>query len=345
MEFRRNGYFVVKEGFVFLSFIFYIEVAYFMTILPLPDITEMSDKLLPLTNYMQLDPLYFIKDISTYFAKHGFSVIGFFKAPPVYTTLFNVILLFPLGVYLKKLFNQPLSKIIVIAFLVSLSFELLQLSGLFFIYPYPYRLFDINDLMFNTLGAVIGALVANKLNFVFNPEKDQSAKSSYFQVTKFKQFVIYLADIAVIFVMSIFMNLIAALVVSAKHISSSDTYTSSNITTILASVVIIIFFTIPLFSKKYQTIAMKLSDTYLDTNNDNMIKRFLRTCIVYLPACFPMIFTSGNVNSVFSIIGLVYIIYFIIHMFIRKKGMFIIDRIFKYHLKREYDEEKLLIDV
>ena len=35
-------------------------------------------------------------------------------------------------------------------------FELTQLTGLYFIYPKPYRLFDIDDLLLNTTGGVLG---------------------------------------------------------------------------------------------------------------------------------------------------------------------------------------------
>ena len=43
-----------------------------------------------------------------------------------------------------------------IGFLVTLSFETTQLTGLWGLYEHPYRLFDVDDLMLNTLGAMIG---------------------------------------------------------------------------------------------------------------------------------------------------------------------------------------------
>lgn len=39
---------------------------------------------------------------------------------------------------------------------LSLVFELTQLSGLFGLYPRPYRLADVDDLMTNTLGGMVG---------------------------------------------------------------------------------------------------------------------------------------------------------------------------------------------
>lgn len=40
--------------------------------------------------------------------------------------------------------------------LLSLFYELTQLTGLYFIYPGSYRLFDVDDLMANTLGGLLG---------------------------------------------------------------------------------------------------------------------------------------------------------------------------------------------
>jgi uncharacterized RDD family membrane protein YckC len=56
-------------------------------------------------------------------------------------------------------FKNSLKRVILFSFLLSAFFELTQLTGLFFLYPRPYRLFDVNDLLLNTLGGVCGYLV------------------------------------------------------------------------------------------------------------------------------------------------------------------------------------------
>jgi hypothetical protein len=53
-------------------------------------------------------------------------------------------------------FKTGLRRAVLLSFLLSLFFELTQLTGLFFLYLRPYRLFDVNDLMLNTLGGVCG---------------------------------------------------------------------------------------------------------------------------------------------------------------------------------------------
>ena len=57
-------------------------------------------------------------------------------------------------------------------FLLSLFFELTQLTGLYFIYPRPYRLFDVDDLMINMLGGILGYFIMNKLK-VLLPSREE----------------------------------------------------------------------------------------------------------------------------------------------------------------------------
>lgn len=77
--------------------------------------------------------------------------------------LFNVFLTVPFGVYLRIYFKRSFKQAVLFSFLLSLFFELTQLSGLYGIYPRPYRLFDVDDLMLNTLGGTIGFLISGTL--------------------------------------------------------------------------------------------------------------------------------------------------------------------------------------
>ena len=62
----------------------------------------------------------------------------------------------PFGMYLRYYFKCNFKKTILYTFLLSLFFELTQLTGLYYIYPYPYRFFDVDDLLINTLGGILG---------------------------------------------------------------------------------------------------------------------------------------------------------------------------------------------
>ena len=54
---------------------------------------------------------------------------------------------------------------------IAIIFELTQLSGLYFIYPRSYRLADVNDLINNTVGGMVGYWLTPLLPFYCQHEK------------------------------------------------------------------------------------------------------------------------------------------------------------------------------
>lgn len=160
-QYRSFGSISVWKTFLVFSCIFYLICAYFMVILPLP-----ADRgaYYPAAAEPQLDLLYALKMMRPALERLELTSVqswwAFLKNPSVYTTLFNVLLTLPLGVYLRYLFNRPWWQALLAGFGVSLFFEISQITGLFGLYEHPYRLFDVDDLVTNTAGAVLGSLVA-----------------------------------------------------------------------------------------------------------------------------------------------------------------------------------------
>ena len=130
------------------TFCLYFLCAYFVTWLPLPT-AETFAKLKPMSEFIQLVPFQSFLDIERKTLFRDLAII-----------LFNVALTMPLGYFLKELFHVSLKKAVLAGFLVSLLYEVTQLTGLFFIYPRAYRIFDVDDLIINTLGAYCGYLIA-----------------------------------------------------------------------------------------------------------------------------------------------------------------------------------------
>lgn len=84
----------------------------------------------------------------------------------VFELLFNTVFFMPLGFIAKRLLRLRLGTTVLLAFAVSLLVETAQLTGIFGMYPYAYRCFDVDDLITNTLGGGIGWLVAAALGQV-----------------------------------------------------------------------------------------------------------------------------------------------------------------------------------
>ncbi len=160
-QYRRFGSISAWKTVLVFSFIFYLICAYFMVILPLPaDRTAFY----PSAATPQLDPLYALRVMEPALARlnplSAASWWAFLRNPAVYTTLFNVLLTLPFGVYLRYLFGRTWWQAAAAGLALSLFFEVSQATGLFGIYLHPYRLFDVDDLATNTAGALAGSLVA-----------------------------------------------------------------------------------------------------------------------------------------------------------------------------------------
>jgi glycopeptide antibiotics resistance protein len=81
--------------------------------------------------------------------------------------------------YFKKSFKQT----VLLTFCLSLFFELTQLTGLYFIYPRSYRLFDVNDLLHNTLGGILGYFITPIFTFLL-PTREEIDERSYAKGTE-----------------------------------------------------------------------------------------------------------------------------------------------------------------
>lgn len=199
-EYRKYGTFLFRRALILYSFVFYLLCAYFLIILPLPP----RDEVAKYTSQMiELRPFYTVVrflngtklvmgDSSTY--------LPALKQGVVLEPLFNILLLVPFGIYLRYYFKFSYKKVVLSGFLLSLFFELTQLSGLYFIYPRPYRLADVNDLINNTLGAVIGYAVTPVFTLLLpsRTDIDEAAYKKGQEVTIFRRFVAFSIDWIVI---------------------------------------------------------------------------------------------------------------------------------------------------
>ena len=155
-HYRKYGSMTFARFFLCYSFVLYALCAYFLVILPLPSREEVAQMTGP---GVQLVPFSFFRDLGT---ETDFRI----GDPSTYLPalfsnftlqfVFNIALLVPFGAYLRYFFRRGLWQTVALCFCASLFFELTQLSGLYGIYPRPYRLFDVDDLLCNTLGGLLG---------------------------------------------------------------------------------------------------------------------------------------------------------------------------------------------
>lgn len=265
-QYHKYGSISFFKSVIIYLFVFYLLCTYFLVILPLPKISEVAMMTSPRT---QLIPFDFVIDFAL---NSSFDITNFhtyFKALKesyFYVPVFNIILTVPFGMFLRYYFKCDLTKVIIYSFLLSLFFELTQLSGLYFIYPRGYRLFDVDDLILNTLGGVVGYLICAPLLKILPKidEVNEGAMEKGMKISGFRRLNSLLLDLFIFLVIEVFV-----IIVFGDHFYLN------------LGVLFIYYFIIPLFlgtstpAKKFLNIAV------LDYNNERNIPRlFLRKFLV-----------------------------------------------------------------
>jgi len=72
----------------------------------------------------------------------------------------NVLLFVPYGFFLHQVTRWRGVTVVLVSLGTSAAIELTQGTGVFGLYPCPYRLFDVDDLILNTLGGAVGVLIS-----------------------------------------------------------------------------------------------------------------------------------------------------------------------------------------
>jgi len=113
-------------------------------------------------------------DIVKDFQHNPFFSIGFRLRLLIRNLIGNILLLLPLGLFLPILWSKfrDFKKTVFIGIVVSVAIELTQL--IFSYLGLGYRSTDIDDLILNTLGIVIGYIIYDKILARFNSLSSQN---------------------------------------------------------------------------------------------------------------------------------------------------------------------------
>jgi glycopeptide antibiotics resistance protein len=82
------------------------------------------------------------------------------REPAFLQVVLNVLLFVPLGFFIRVILHRGVVVATVAGLALSLLIELTQRTGVWNLYSCAYRLFDVDDLIVNTLGATIGSLLS-----------------------------------------------------------------------------------------------------------------------------------------------------------------------------------------
>lgn len=176
-NYHKYGSVLSLRVLIVYSFILYLLCVYCLVILPLPSPEEAA---LLHGRRMQLTPFAFVGAVIRQAGIVPGDPATWRRIPSsssFWTTLFNLFMTLPFGVYLRYYFCCGWKKTLGLAFGLSLFCELTQLSGLYFLYPGSYRLFDVDDLIVNTAGSMVGYALAGPLEMLLPSRQELDAAS------------------------------------------------------------------------------------------------------------------------------------------------------------------------
>ena len=134
------------------------------TLLPTPPARELTRCASP-----QLRPSAFVGDV----VRLGIeSPTALAHNAALLQVLLNVALFLPMGVGVRLLLRRGVAVATAVGFGASLLIEVTQVTGIYGIYSCAYRLFDVDDLLANTAGALLGSLASIAL---VRPRRERGA--------------------------------------------------------------------------------------------------------------------------------------------------------------------------
>lgn len=259
-QYRKFGSVPWLHTLVVYSFVFYLMCAYFLVLLPLP---ADHSAYVPYAAHPQLVPFSFVRDFlaeTTFSATDPSTWLGVLRDPYIYEAIFNVLLLVPLGMYLRYYFRRTWWQTLIIGFLVTLSFETTQLTGIWGLYEHPYRLFDVDDLITNTTGAMVGFWLVGPMMRVLPDMRliNEEAREEGARASVTRRALSFALDTTVALVVTLaagFVAMFAAIIASNDAIS--DEVLSIVLVAICAAVLLVVFALIPALTHG-QTIGQKV---------------------------------------------------------------------------------------
>ena len=331
LSYHKYGSINKIKTLVIYSFILYLITIYFLVILPLPSFDTASKIPPPHFNFI---PFNFVRDFireTSLIITDTSTYIKAIKEPCFYIAVFNIFMTIPFGMYLHYYFKFSFKKTLLYSMLLSLFFEITQGTGLYFIYPNPYRLCDIDDIILNTTGGLVGFGIM-KLLEGFLPSREELDKRAYEtgkKVSGLRRITIFCLDIFIFLIIN------------------SIIYIFTNNKLIHFIAIFIYYIIIPILIKN-QTLGMKFLNVRMTYPNKDIFRNIIRNLFIhfyYLVLPFLLIYLSflifnTKIYSVFISLIFIVIFYLINILMILLKKKIYYDKLIKYEFKSTIKENE-----
>ncbi|MFD1150218.1 VanZ family protein [Saccharothrix hoggarensis] len=156
LHYHRFGRVEPRRALVLYGLLAYGLVALALIFLPFPSALVCTGEQMVSTT-----PFRWITDMRNNLSANGRSgVVAVVTSTVFLQQAFNVALFVPLGVVLRKSYGRGPFAVVAIGLGISLAVEVVQFSGNLGAYPCPYRIADVDDLISNTAGSLLGWMIA-----------------------------------------------------------------------------------------------------------------------------------------------------------------------------------------
>lgn len=202
VQYRRHGYIHKYRALILYLLLLYLLNAISLVLLPLP--VSIHNEPPPSESYAQWIPFHFIQDImreSEVRLDTPSTYLNLLRERAFLQVAFNVLLTVPFGVFLRYYFRRSWQVCLFLSLGLALLFEITQVTGIYSLYDYPYRLFDVDDLLMNTLGGLLGFIIADWLGERLPQidKLDEQVNLATTRVSYTRRGVAFLCDWAVMF--------------------------------------------------------------------------------------------------------------------------------------------------
>ncbi|MEU4444083.1 VanZ family protein [Actinosynnema sp. NPDC050801] len=156
LHYYRFGRVEPRRALVLYGLLAYGLVALALIFLPFPSSLVCDGEAM-----LSTTPFQWVTDMRNNLTANGRSGVGAVVTSTVFLQqAFNVALFVPLGVVLRRSYGRGPLAVVVIGLGISLAVEVVQYTGNLGAYPCPYRIADVDDLISNTAGSLLGWMIA-----------------------------------------------------------------------------------------------------------------------------------------------------------------------------------------
>ncbi|MFF2452553.1 VanZ family protein [Isoptericola sp. NPDC058082] len=187
----------------------------------------------------ELVPLHSLDDIRRDTA--GLGTLATLRSAAVLQVAFNVLLFVPWGVLARRYLGWGVAASTLSALVASVAIETVQYTGILGLVPCSYRVADVDDVLTNTLGGLLGALVAPVvLRWMPQARELAAARLEPRPVTFWRRFLGMVTDLLAAFVLGAALQLAyrVAVLASGHDVPSATTWPDVLLGTVVPAVVV-----------------------------------------------------------------------------------------------------------